>query len=117
MFGTRYYDPSVGRWTQQDAVAGSISDPTTVNWYAYVGGDPVNFVDPDGTSRVTVALGAVALVLGTAALIATLPATFTVGAVVATVAGVAALGIGAALLGMDYYNTFLRCGPGTSRRC
>jgi len=47
-FGTRYYDPSVGRWTQQDSVAGSISDPGTVNRYLYVRGDPVNFVDPNG---------------------------------------------------------------------
>lgn len=48
LFGTRYYDPSVGRWTQQDAVAGSIGDPRTVNRYAYVGNDPVNLVDPEG---------------------------------------------------------------------
>lgn len=51
MFGTRYYDPSVGRWTQQDAAAGSIGDPSSVNRYAYVGGDPVNFADPDGLKR------------------------------------------------------------------
>lgn len=46
---TRYYDPSVGRWTQQDAVAGSIGDPSTVN--RYVGCDPVNYVDLDGRRR------------------------------------------------------------------
>lgn len=47
-FGTRYYDPAVGRWTQQDPVAGSIADPATMNRYVYVGGDPVNRVDPSG---------------------------------------------------------------------
>jgi len=50
-FGTRFYDPSVGRWTQQDAVAGSISDPSTMNRYSYVGCDPVNFTDPAGFAR------------------------------------------------------------------
>ena len=29
-------------------MAGSIADPRTVNRYAYVGNDPVNFVDPTG---------------------------------------------------------------------
>lgn len=41
-FGARYYDPSVGRWTQQDPSG------QDANAYAYVGGDPVNFVDPSG---------------------------------------------------------------------
>jgi RHS repeat-associated protein len=25
-FGTRYYDPTLGRWTQQDPVGGSLGD-------------------------------------------------------------------------------------------
>ncbi len=41
----------MGRWTQQDPVAGSIGDPSGVNRYVYVGDDPVNFVDPDGFAR------------------------------------------------------------------
>ncbi|HSH58866.1 MAG TPA: RHS repeat-associated core domain-containing protein [Acidimicrobiales bacterium] len=52
-FGTRYYDPAVGRWTQQDPLAGSIADPTTMNRYAYVGGNPVNYVDPSGRFSIT----------------------------------------------------------------
>ena len=47
--GQRYYDPSVGRWTQQDPVV-SLVDPLQWNRYVYVGDDPVNFVDPSGTS-------------------------------------------------------------------
>lgn len=42
LFGTRYYDASVGRWTQQDP-SGMDANP-----YAYVDGDPVNMVDPTG---------------------------------------------------------------------
>jgi RHS repeat-associated protein len=64
-FGTRYYDPSVGRWTQQDPVAGSIDDPGSLNRYVYVGDDPVNFTDPAGLLRLNVsALGCAILCAG-----------------------------------------------------
>jgi RHS repeat-associated protein len=45
--GERYYDPSVGRFTQQDALT-SILDPKQWNRYVYVGDDPINFVDSSG---------------------------------------------------------------------
>jgi hypothetical protein len=47
-FGTRYYDPTLGRWTQQDPVAGSLRDLNSANRYTYAGDDPVNAVDPSG---------------------------------------------------------------------
>lgn len=47
-FGTRYYDPSTGRWTQQDPIGGSIADPRTVDHYSYAGDNPVNDNDPTG---------------------------------------------------------------------
>jgi RHS repeat-associated protein len=49
-FGTRYYDRATGRWTQQDPVAGAVSNPASLNRYAYVNGNPVNYNDPAGAS-------------------------------------------------------------------
>ncbi len=44
-FGARDYDPAVGRWTAKDPLAfrGRLT-----NLYEYVGGDPINRVDPSG---------------------------------------------------------------------
>ena len=44
-YRSRYYDPSVGRFTQTDPVGLQGG----VNLYAYAGGNPTNFVDPLGT--------------------------------------------------------------------
>jgi RHS repeat-associated protein len=44
-FGARDYDPSTGRWTTKEPL-GFASGET--NFYSYVSGDPVNFIDPDG---------------------------------------------------------------------
>ncbi|HJQ31665.1 MAG TPA: PKD domain-containing protein, partial [Pyrinomonadaceae bacterium] len=47
----RHYDPLQGRFTQVDPIgvkAWNLSDPQTLNLYAYCGNDPVNNVDPDG---------------------------------------------------------------------
>jgi RHS repeat-associated protein len=41
-FGTRYYDPKAGRWTQRDPAS------EDANAYIYVGQNPLNFVDPSG---------------------------------------------------------------------
>ena len=48
LFGVRYYDPSLGRWTQQDPVGGSLFDLNSGNRYTYVDDNPVNQVDPSG---------------------------------------------------------------------
>ncbi|GCE51470.1 RHS repeat-associated protein [Thermosporothrix hazakensis] len=47
-FGIRYYDPQLGRWTQQDPVGGSLGNLNSANRYLYVGGNPVNATDPTG---------------------------------------------------------------------
>jgi RHS repeat-associated protein len=47
-FGNRYYDSTSGRWTQQDSLSGSLSNPQSLNRYVYAGDNPVNTVDPSG---------------------------------------------------------------------
>jgi RHS repeat-associated protein len=47
-FGARYYFAGNARWLSVDAVAGRVKRPQTLNRYAYVTNDPVNFSDPDG---------------------------------------------------------------------
>ena len=43
--GYRDYDPELGRWTTKDPIDFDGGDS---NLYAYVAGDPVNAIDPDG---------------------------------------------------------------------
>ncbi len=56
--GARYYQPELGRWTQPDPSG------LEANAYLYVGGNPVNLVDPSGTFP---ALAVVAVVVAVAA--------------------------------------------------
>jgi len=48
-FGQRYYDPVIGRFTQQDPLD-QVADLRQGNRYLYAGQDPVNLIDPSGTS-------------------------------------------------------------------
>lgn len=44
-FGARDYDPKIGRWTTKDPIGFGGGD---TNLYAYVGGNPMSYVDPSG---------------------------------------------------------------------
>jgi RHS repeat-associated protein len=50
-FGARYYGSMMGRFTGADSLLGSLTNPQTLNRYAYVGNDPLNFTDPTGHAR------------------------------------------------------------------
>jgi len=44
----RYYNPATGRFMSRDPEEGKPIIPATLHKYLYVGGDPVNWVDPRG---------------------------------------------------------------------
>ena len=46
----RFYEPEMNRFSQKDILRGDAADPVSLNRYAYVRNDPVNFIDPSGMS-------------------------------------------------------------------
>ena len=44
----RYYNADKGRFFQEDTYLGDITDPLTLNRYAYVKNSPLNYADPSG---------------------------------------------------------------------
>jgi RHS repeat-associated protein len=48
-YGQRYYDPTTGRWTQQDPLD-QFASPTEADAFNFTGDDPVNVGDPSGLS-------------------------------------------------------------------
>jgi RHS repeat-associated protein len=47
--GQRYLNSGLGRWTQRDPVPGFISSPSAMDRYDYVGDDPLNGTDSNGS--------------------------------------------------------------------
>lgn len=69
----RYYHPELRRFLSRDSIRGDLADPQSLNRYAFVAGNPISFVDPDGDVPQLVvgavlggAIGAVAYSLNTA---------------------------------------------------
>lgn len=44
----RYYDPSIGRFMNEDTYGGQIDDPQSMNLYTYCGNNPIQYIDPCG---------------------------------------------------------------------
>ena len=47
---SRYYNPEIKRFINQDILTGSIGNSTSLNRYSYVEGNPVSYTDPFGLS-------------------------------------------------------------------
>lgn len=84
-FGLRWYDPTTGRWTQQDTLDAPL-DARNANRYAYAGDDPINNLDLSGLYNLT-RTAVIGLAGGVGGLIS--------GCAAGAVAGAAALGAGA----------------------
>ena len=61
--GVRWYDPTVGRFLQQDPWLGSIYAPLTLNAYGYCVNDPIQMTDPTGEAGWLIILVVVAALL------------------------------------------------------
>lgn len=44
----RWYDPSVGRFINEDTYEGDITNPLSQNFYTYVENNPLSYIDPTG---------------------------------------------------------------------
>ncbi|MCU8197371.1 RHS repeat-associated core domain-containing protein [Vibrio vulnificus] len=55
-FGYRFYSPYQRRWLNRDP----LEEQGGINLYAYVNGDPLGYVDPDGRNPVVAAIAAAA---------------------------------------------------------
>jgi hypothetical protein len=48
VFDARYYDATIGRFTQPDSIIPNIYNPQYLNRYSYVRNNPVRYTDPTG---------------------------------------------------------------------
>ncbi|MGO4549245.1 RHS repeat domain-containing protein [Paenibacillus sp. 2TAB23] len=47
----RYYDPSIGRFINEDTYEGEITNPLSLNLYTYVENNPLRYIDPTGHAK------------------------------------------------------------------
>jgi RHS repeat-associated protein len=111
--GVRWYDPTVGRFLQQDPWLGSIYAPLTLNAYGYCVNDPVNAVDPSGyisqeAKGFGVFLVVVGEVVGTVAGVVAAIGTAPVWVPVVIIIGGTAVVVGTAIWRWDELSAFCR---------
>jgi RHS repeat-associated protein len=70
-YGNRWYNPTIGRWTQQDTLDAPL-DPANANRYAYAGCDPINNSDPTGLDTLSCGFAIFLLVAGGIGLVSSL---------------------------------------------
>lgn len=65
-YGTRYYDPELGRFIQPDTIIQAPFDPQSLNRYSYCRNNPINYTDPTGHFWWIIALIIAAIIGGIA---------------------------------------------------
>ncbi|SNS57826.1 RHS repeat-associated core domain-containing protein [Anaerovirgula multivorans] len=53
----RYYNPEIRRFMNEDIILGFVNDSQSLNRFAYVQGNPINYIDPEGLFVVTISGG------------------------------------------------------------
>ena len=110
----RYYNIDIMRFINQDILTGSIDSSQSLNRYAYVEGNPVNFLDPfglcpsednnDDLHDFYEGVGELSLIVGAVATIVAIFATGGLAAAAASAAGIASgVGFGSLLVDHHYY--------------
>ncbi|MES0491074.1 MAG: RHS repeat-associated core domain-containing protein, partial [Leptospirales bacterium] len=108
-YGSRFYDPAIGRFISADTIIDSGAGNMGFNRYMYVAGNPVNYTDPSGHFLVTaIIIGAIvgAVVGGTHGQVFNQQAwenfdgeSALLGAVIGAVSAVAGWAVGTAVIG------------------
>ena len=100
-FGTRYYDPQLGRWTQKDPIGSSVGKIGSDNPYVYAGNVPNMQVDPSGRATLRGLVGsclagaagaAVVTIIGLALGIITAPESLPIGLFIFVTTFIACIG-------------------------
>jgi len=92
-YGARYYDPLIGRFTSIDPWGGDITDPQSLNKYAYARNNPLKYNDPTGENPLLLVAG--------------------LGAVAGVVAGIVAQGVSDIISGeLSSFNTYTAAASG-----
>jgi RHS repeat-associated protein len=111
--GVRWYDPTVGRFLQQDPWLGDIYEPLTLNRYGYCVNDPLQLVDPSGyISMVAKGFGVFLVIIGTvigamAGVVATI-GTAPIWVPALIIVGATSVAVGTAFWGWDELSAFCR---------